>query len=226
MSSVDSTACVLGCVTRSGDPIRAMDGHMVCDRCATRLDQWLNDREHSSIPALYAQLDTVLLPGSVDGSRGSPGYGSRSPARDHVIALRDRRNPAALDPGDIPSVLGVLEGWTRLLREERGLTVPAGRVTVMGEARTLRFHLDWITRQPWVDELHGELREVRDQLRAALGEHRPRPVGPCPNTVDEERCGSPLYAPRYGDAIHCRACGRCWERREWMMLGRLLEDAS
>jgi hypothetical protein len=38
-------------------------------------------------------------------------------------------------------------------------------------------------------------------------------------------CGAPLYAPAEGsDVIACGACGRRWERAEWLHLGELVPD--
>lgn len=61
-------------------------GYRVCDSCLDRMRDRLND-----IAARYLRLSARPSTGSETG-RGSPGYGSRSPASDQVIALTDRRS--------------------------------------------------------------------------------------------------------------------------------------
>lgn len=122
------------------------------------------------------------------------------------------------------SVPHVLESWVQLVAEERGVKPGAG--TVPDLCSWLDRHLDWLSRQELIADLHEELRGLHRQLKTASGAPR-RYIGLCPNTIDEgehtRQCGARLSAPLYGDTIECWACGRPWTRREWMRLGDLLE---
>ncbi len=180
----------------------------------------------SEIPDLYAVLgtDEALLPAVNPGARRGPGFGSRSPANDVAIVLTDPRTTWTEDDR-YHNPLVVLESWARMVREDVGEQPPAGNANVRGEVQLLIRRLDFITRQEWVDEFWREIREVRNQLGAFNGDHKPVPVGKCPSLLPNgKECGTPLYAPISGDVIKChnRPCGREWTRREWMHLGRTL----
>lgn len=230
MSDRPENACLTHKPPREGQSWRIADkGYRTCGSCYDRIHSWLSpltmdvaDRP-DSIPGLYALLDPQ--PGHGDAGRRGPGFSSRSPASDHVISMRDHRSTRLL-PEDPHSIPGVLRAWCVMLADERDLALPSLNVGTM--AGFLDAHLDWITRQDWVDDLHAELRELHSQLKTAGGEPR-HVVGACPNTIDEGEhtryCGARLYAPLYGDAITCWACNRTWARREWLRLGDLL-DAS
>lgn len=207
------------CVTCSKTPPRrATPGYMTCDRCADLIRECLQE-----IPGLYATLedDESLLPVVAPGGRRGPGFGSRSPANDLTIVLTDPRTTWTAEQ-PYHNALGVLESWARMVREDTGEAPPEGRATVSSEVALLIRRLDFVTRQPWVDDLWKELREVRRQLGDVSGERRPLPVGKCPTLVGEKTCGTPLWAPLDGDTIQCRGCRREWTRREWLHLGQTL----
>jgi hypothetical protein len=230
MTDRPDSACVTHRPPTNGRAWAQADpGYRTCSRCHQRIHEWLSpitvdgDGRPDSIPGLYAMLSP--LPGvGGGGQRRAPGFASRSPANDHIIAIRDPRT-TRLAPGDPHSVPGVLAAWTALLADERSYAPPAGTVPAM--AQFLDRNLDYITRQDWVEDLAAELRELHSQLRA-IGQQRRR-IGICPNTIDSgdttKQCGTTLYAPLYGDTIKCWApdCGREWPRAEWLRLGRLLE---
>lgn len=206
---------------------QADPGYRTCSRCHQRIHEWLSpitvdaDGRPDSIPGLYEILSP--LPGvGGGGQRRAPGFGPRSPANDYVVAIRDPRT-TRLEPGDPHSVPGVLAAWTALLIDERSLIPPAHTVPDM--ARFLDAHLDYLTKQDWVEDFATELRELHAQLRA-IGQQRRR-IGLCPSTIDEGEhtrlCGAALFAPLYSDVIKCNACGREWQRREWLRLGDLLD---
>lgn len=226
----------LMCVTCSTPkkPRRAPDGYRTCNACADRIRDAL-----AEIPAQYARLATVqaLLPGSGDEGRRGPGFGSRSPARDIVIAATDWRTVWEDEPGSrLHHPPSILHAWAQMVRDEVGEATsvlcicghktdtqrcPAANVT---EAALLTRRLDHVTRQEWVADMWTELREVVDQLRTIAGEPRPLPVGRCPNVPEDKgsECGTPLYVRAGTDTITCRVCGRQWERREWLHLGRTI----
>lgn len=207
------------CVTcTKTPPRRATPGYVTCDRCADQIRECLGE-----IPALCAGLDDdeALLPVVAPGGRRGPGFGSRSPANDMVIVFTDPRTTWT-DEAPYHNPLVVLEGWARMVREDVGMATPDTRATVTSETQLLLKRLDFITRQPWVDDMWKELREVRDQLRTFNSIHKPLPVGRCPTLVGDKTCATPLWAPLDGDTIKCRGCRREWSRREWLHLGHTL----
>ncbi len=218
---------------RQADP-----GYRSCTACLDRIRTQLAD-----IRDRYARLDTTPTANADLGSRGAPGFGSRSPASDHVIAMRDRRSsPDAYTwrgsdgklhkESEHPplSVFGVLDTIAWDIAETRGISGPTYS-TVDGLTRWIDAQLDWATRQDTITDLAEQLRAVQAQLRPVTGDRRRR-IGVCPNTVDSgdtsTECGAPLYAPTelsYDDSIHCRSCGRAWPRSEWLRLCDLLDIA-
>lgn len=205
---------------------RADDGYQTCSSCYDRIHRLLSplavddDGRPDSVPGLFVLLNP--RPGVGGHGRRAPGFGPRSPANDHIVAMMDTRS-TRLDEHDPHSVPGVLAAWCREIFEERHLIPPVRTVPAM--AKFLDNHLDWLTRHEWVEEFHAELRELHNQMRA-IGQQR-RKIGDCPNTIDEgtqtRQCGSKLFAPLYGDQITCFACGRQWARDEWLRLGDLLD---
>lgn len=216
--------CVLGCRASDGYPYQALGGYQACEPCAGRLRGVLDE-----IVERYTvlSLPAAALPRPAPGARRAPGFGSRSPANDHIIALRDTRT-TAVERGDPHNALAVLHAWAVMVREERRQLPAVGAVTVSSEAATLRFEWDWITRQPWVTDLAGELRQVAGQLRNATGERGTRRIGLCPvELVDDGTgaiylCGTELRAPLAGDTVRCWGCGASWGRQDWLRLGGLL----
>lgn len=190
----------------------------------------------------YAQLDPTPGAQGDHGSRGAPGFGSRSPASEHIIAMTDRRSSSVArtwldsagrlhrEPERPPlSVWGVLDTACWTIAEERGIDGPDPRSGVEDLARWLDHQLDWVTRHALVEELWGDLRGLLGQLRPVTGDKRAL-IGTCPNTLDEgehsRECGEKLYAPTRGDTIRCGACARTWPRPEWEQLGQMLQAGA
>lgn len=230
------TACVLGCHRTSPDgrqtPVRTVDPSLVCADCADRMGGWL-----SEIPVTYALLPAVVEPGTVDAdpdARAPTMAQAPAPARLEVLdLLDDRRGWQAGHPSDNRrGVLGVLEGWAGLVRDERGLDDPDGPGSVHGEARLLARHLPWCCEQPWVSDLHDDLRRLHRDLADAVGEYRPRPVGSCPRQLVGRdgatvTCGGPLLQSRWNTGVFCGACRDTWGHDELRRLGLVLgEDGA
>jgi hypothetical protein len=209
----------LMCVTCSTvkKPRRATPGYRTCNSCSDRIREAIGE-----IPGQYVALTEVeaLLPQMFEDGRRGPGFGSRSPARDIVIAVTDWRTTWTEDDR-LHNPLSVLRSWASMVRDEVS-EQPPDHVTIYTEAALLVRRLDHVTRQEWVDDMWRELRECRDQLRTIAGEPRPVPIGRCPNTPEgqNEECGAPLYAPAHGDTITCRGCGEQWPRSRWQLLGK------
>jgi hypothetical protein len=212
------------CLLPHREPKQAAEGALVCQGH----QHWLAD-SLDDIVCTYALLGDFFEPGTavddghqVKGKRVDP----PAPVRLDVVALLDRRTIARY-PGDIVPVLAILEAWARLVREERNLQPCRRRTTVTSEAGTLLAHIDWITAQPWVNELAQEIREVKSALHSAIGDHAPRPVGTCP-VVDPEigECGGKLFQDRYGRmSVSCRRCGSIWNEDDLRRLG-LMQTAG
>lgn len=81
------SACVLCPPPNTDQPWRLADpGYRTCARCLDDLRATLRD-----VVARYLRLSA--RPGDTSpGGRGRPGFASRPPASEHVIALRDRRS--------------------------------------------------------------------------------------------------------------------------------------
>lgn len=157
----------------------------------------------ASIPVMYAALDPS--PGATGlGERRAPGFASTPPLRLHVVAMRDDRSRPPLDDDDDPvratgaSLRGIVEAVCAELDRpppQLGRDVLALCVWLFGFLRPL-------TRLAWADDLYRDLRELRDQLRHAVGDPAPRPLGHCTADILLDRetgergpCGHPLYPP-------------------------------
>lgn len=216
----EALLCVI--CSRPDQPRRATPGYLTDTTCSDRIVSTLDE-----IVAMYAQLPGIEPVAGNDGGRRGPGFGSRSPANDTIIALHDPRTTWTEDTR-FHNPLNVVGGWARILLEETGSDAPIG--SVHDAARFLARRIDWVTRQPWVDSLWTEVREVHSQLRSITGEGKRRYIAPCPNPLNADRadeelryCGVRLFAPVYGDTIRCGSCEREWPRSEWMRLGNLVE---
>ena len=209
------------CILPHNQPKTPADGLLVCPGHR----RWLTDTLDDIIET-NCLLPAFLEPGSsVDDGRQvkSKRVDPPAPIRLDVVGLQDRRTVYRY-AGDIYPVLAVLESWARLVREERDLTNPSTPATILSETTLLIAHLDWIAGQPFVDELAKELRQAKTSLHAAIGDHAPRSVGPCPVVhPDTGTCGGPLFQDRYGRlSVTCRQCGETWGELELRRLGLVI----
>jgi hypothetical protein len=212
------TACVL-CAARGRD--RPLDVGLVCPPCAVRLADTLDD-----IAAL-AEAATVE-------PRSGRGSGRTVPASRPPLDL-DGVDPAlasvrlAPPPAEPVPLLVVLEGWCRLVREERHLA-PYGPATAQRRAAERRPALDgyddttatlraavgflraqheWVVAQDWVDAYAAEVWACRRAV-ARWGEHEPRPtVVACPTITVSGECGWRLRLD--SDVVRCPGCARDWD---------------
>lgn len=214
-------ACLNGCTRRHVDgsryPVRVAPPILVCHRCTDRLELCLRE-----IPDYYARLPRLLTHGSIDDDAAR--YGKRAdapaPMRLDVVDLLDTRRGRRRDgqaAADRHGVIGLLAPWADLVGEQRRVQAPAGGVGVT--SRFLLRHLEWISQQPWVDELTRELRTLHRQLGDAVGIHPPTPVGHCTATdADGNQCDGPLWPTRVGGVI-CGTCGDRWSSQALARLG-------
>lgn len=230
------SACLLCPPPRTSAWRLADSGYRTCSDCLDRLRDRLAD-----IVRRWVLLNPTPGSSGDHGSRGAPGFGSRSPASDHVIAMRDRRSSLVAkvwvgkdgrvhqEPERPPlSVHSVLETLAWDIAEARDITPPDPRADVPQLARYLDGHLDWATRQDNITELDQPLRALVAQLKPVTGDPARPKVGDCPNVDPEtqQECGATLRAPIHGDTIQCTKCERTWERPEWEHLGRMIQQQS
>lgn len=215
---------------RTADP-----GYKTCASCLDRIRDTLKD-----IARRYLLLNPRPGASGEHGGRGAPGFGSRSPASEHVIAMRDPRSSAIArtwlgrdgrlhQEAERPplSVHGVLDTIAWDIAEARNQDGPPERSDVPQLTRYIDGNLDWATRQHGITEVDRDLRSLHAQLKPVTGDPGRRHIGTCPVVIDEGEhtrdCGARLYAPLRGDAIECTACGETWPREKWLRLGDLLE---
>jgi hypothetical protein len=226
----DQIGCVL-CPAGS-EPQEATIGR-VCKRCHRRLDERLAD-----ISVLYDCLPDLLIPGAGAQDTGRRGKRAAAPLPTRVDVLNllgpanDVHIPLSLDAlGDLecqqdgtPTRVA-LDDLVETVREQLGL--PPGGVgqSVWVLTQFLRRQLDRICAvyEP-LDDFVAIVGDTHNALRTVCGEHRPKPIGTCPEEVERDgekvECGTPLFASTYSDTIRCRGCDRKWERSEWRWMGR------
>jgi hypothetical protein len=215
-------SCVLG--PTHGSPHTAAPGWYACHPCADRLAGVLGD-----LGDRYATLQTAdeLIPHG-SGERGSPGFGPRSPAVDALLVHSDVRTKWTSEHGH--GALAAVESWARMIREETGAGVPAGRATMSRELRTIRFNWNFVLGAPWVDGFADEIRDVlRSLTMAGRLTERVMRIGPCPVEIEKQvgewgavqvwPCGDTLTVRVDADEIRCRSCGTVWPRSQWWQLG-------
>ena len=200
------------CIGRHDDDPPLTTHGMLCHRCHGRL---LRSLETIRVEICH-KLD-LITPGNGTGGTCHTKPGSRSPARDELIAALDVRSKQTRD---LVPVAAVVDTWCRILVEERRLsTAPSDTVEAVG---LLERHADWIAAQPYADEILIELGDAAMQMRRIADDLPPRPLGTCPD-VDpagqSDRCGGPL---RWVDGyVQCARCHGRWDVNSLIYLGRV-----
>lgn len=224
-----SNRCANGCHSRpdadgNRHPVPTEPPSLLCRGCEDRLLSWLE-----KIPEHYALLPEFIEHGSVERnpeSKSTKASVAAAPMRLDVIDLLDTRRGRKWHGTEVADgrrgVLGTLESWARLVREEKNIT-DAQTCTVAYEAATLRRHMLWIAEQPWVDELHADIKALHRDLSDAVGDYRPRPVGRCDSPTEDGSCGGPLMPSRFG-GVHCARCGEITPVDRLRFLGARLQD--
>jgi len=201
-------ACLLGCSSRqTGAPVRCTPPLVICDRCVSRLTEWLE-----GLPQLRTRLGTLVARGSLPaegiGGKVTKKAHAPMPIRPEVVALLD-------DRGD-ESVAGRLRKWAGWVAACRGLReLPTWR---------LDLHLPWLAQQQEIVSFYHEVRTINRQCRWAAGDRPPATVGVCGAQVDGEACGGPLLPLKYSVGVRCSWCGDEWQEGDLRGLGNLLQQ--
>jgi hypothetical protein len=197
VSERPASACVLCPPPRldRDDPrawTQADSRHVTCSGCYDRIREQL-----AEVAERYLLLDPRPGANRIPGMRGAPGFGSRSPASDHVIAMRDSRSDQlsrvwkggdgrvhAESERPARSVWLALSGVAWSIAEHRDVEGPGDRRDNVFEL--LRFidrHLDYVTRHTELAvEVSETLRRLVSSLRPVTGAGR-KWIGKCPNLV-------------------------------------------
>lgn len=201
-------------------------GHRhACDQCVTKTQRQLRELE------TYDAVLYVFTTPSRNGipSRGAPGYGSRSPARDDVIVatdLRSKGDPLGPDDTEQP-ILSIPAGvhWiANGVRHELQPTTPMPpRWTVTTEVAYLLGQLPNVAMCTWVDRFAGMVSKLHKQARALAHDQPPRPLGTCLG-VD---CGGLVYQTWRGDieGARCSTCLRSYTGLDLVRLS-VAQEAS
>lgn len=160
-------------------------GHRhACDSCVSSMRTWLGELED------YAAILTAVPTRSRGPGAGSVGgsFGSRLPIDADIATFLDPRSgagaavwrlrdPRDMDDEPVRSLPGSIHGIAAWLRDEHDQVHPR-RWTLVGELRFLRGRIDACAIEPWIGEVHEDLRELHHQARA-FARDVPRPLGHC-----------------------------------------------
>jgi hypothetical protein len=205
------TAWTAACVTCAArDRSTPLESGHVCPAC----DGWMR-RTLTDISSLVAQAYAASDRQRVGSSTGKPVFGSRPPL-DVECLDADLALVRLTDSPPWPTLLEVLEGWERLVRESRTLAPygPAsesrGGASVHGCVGFLLASADWIVETPDfpVEDYAGELRACLRAVRKWDGDAASRGYAvPCPTmTEDGGECGYRLRFVDVEERVTCRRC--------------------
>ena len=211
------TACL---VCASHDRHTPIQTGTACTPCAVRLADTLTDIQRLAEAATTEPRTSRGTGRNVPSSRPPIDLAGVDPA---LASVRLAPPPAKPVP-----LLVVLEGWERLVRQQRHLAPygPASaartnaatdpsHATLLGCLKFLRHQHDWITQQNWIDDYATELRACRRTL-LRWDDDRPDRTWriPCPTLLDDGTdCRHPLPVTRIDpdEHVHCRRCNRTWD---------------
>jgi len=207
-------------------------GHRyACDRCVNDMRRWLTEMED------YTAI-LLAMRGSI-GSKphGSIGvsFGSKPPTPLTPIAALDSRSttaaeverkspdfdPVGVDEHDyvrsLPSAVHGIAAW---LREERETSEPTSW-TLVSELRFVRVQLAACASEQWVQELHGDLRELHRHARSLAKDTPPGPLGHCLTVTCEGVVFPASIKDSDGrhDGGRCNACQRAYTGPDLVRLG-------
>jgi hypothetical protein len=195
---------------------RAAGHRYACHHCTDQMRRQLRELED------YA----VILAATVGPLRGgparrSPGYGSKSPARDDVIVMLDYRSRTGGEGDDdeespMRSLVGGIRTLACWLREEAEQSDPR-RWTLTSEIAYLLGRIESCAMEQWVDELSSDIRELHGQARALSHDQPTGPLGTCLGVG----CGGQVYRLTMpgDDGARCSVCLRLYDGLDLVRLG-------
>jgi len=178
-------------------PRPAAEGTRICqphttqflDHCTALPDLWSG----------FAHDDALLPVKGGSGGRAAPGIALSAPINLTVLAMRDVRTSWS-EPGDLLNPMRALgEIAARILLDATGRERGVGTFSVYESCEILgRSKLTfWALAQDWAGLMCWTVGLVHQQLAGLSGEHRPRPVGSCPECTGRmwpiptgARCGT------------------------------------
>lgn len=197
----------------------------------TEVDQHLTQKllkALTELPAAYNQLHLFQLPGSKPSDTGSKQrhgtLSTRAPLVLEVLDLLDRRHKNDVEPTrdnyDLDRLAGnrrlgilpTLSQWVRLADGEMwdsGVqhSAPSDNSSVDTECSWLLHHLDWITEQPWLNEMAEDLTRMLKDAQRVVGVEKQAKYF-C------TKCGWPIQERDGGAWYSCTGCDQNWTRLE------------
>jgi hypothetical protein len=194
-----------------------------CSACINNLLRTLTE-----LGAYWTVLPRMTQPARGQTGRMQPGYGSRSPGRDAVLAALDPRSLASdVDedgeahtrrPDDtsswIRSLPGSITGIVDWIAAERG--EPAG----VG-LDYIRRNLYWCGGKPWIDDLADDLTELHRQARELANDKPQDPLARCIVVG----CDGLVFEGGPGQHACCNSCSRPYTGLDLVRLG-VARDAA
>lgn len=184
-------------------------GHRyACHRCTTGLQRKLRHLE------TYATWYITPMPYRGAGGRGAPGYSSRSPARDDVIAAMDIRSDGDVKgPDDSPTPIVSIPGglrhmatWVCRMDESRD-TVPK---TITECVAYLLGRVPHLAMDRQIEMFSFQVNVLYSQARALANDRPPGPLGQCLTVT----CGGKVLVRNDRDGLpdggKCEACLRVY----------------
>ena len=167
------------------------DGIYLCHECTGKLERDLRDVPLTvdSLWASAARMDVG------NGSVGSSGHSSPTAPT----------NSRAYDAGRTLNI--ILTGWADTLGHQEPLATKAAAV--------LLAHIREVRAAEWAPDLKRELREILWQCDSITDRRGPMVfAGVCPG-LEEDECGTAVYAPEGRPEARCRDCGAVWDVTDW-----------
>lgn len=197
-----------------------------CESCFDRYVEMLPE-----VIDMYALLPDLLDPDTAERAATAEKIHSNAPiaspagARLDVIAMLDYRTAENIATGGPLDVLGVLESWTRMIREERRMK-PSTQASITTEVNFLSAHATWCAAQSWIGDMVDEVRQVWQQLRHATGRGPDPILGHCGKSYGDGECGGAIRQIPGELSMTCGKCGEVWETPVERARGTLMMRVS
>lgn len=156
-------------------------------------------------PARASRVDTIANPDELDPDNLRTLCGPHLAWSRRKRALPDVVDPVGHEAHDhVRSLPSAVHGIAEWVRSERDESNPANW-TLVSELRFLATAVDWCAQQPWVDDLHSDLRELHTTARALAKDQPPGPMGHCLIAT----CSGTVFPASIKDSSGRQDGGRC-----------------